>query len=152
MIIIITCLLTRIERLSGHSQPICDPPGAFPAEISFMQRHSPAEAPSSASSSAAAAAAQRPPPAQKASSVSSEARRPSPTGSVASSQSQAVTPSRQLSDGEKLKKCILELVETERTYVKVISTSSRSMRRFADTGATFKPLVSKKKIKILAVI
>ena len=49
----------------------------------------------------------------------SEVRRSSPTGSVASSQSQAVTPNRQLSDGEKLKKCILELVETERTYVKV---------------------------------
>ena len=49
----------------------------------------------------------------------SDIRRSSPTGSIASSQSVAATPSRQLSDGEKLKKCILELVETERTYVKV---------------------------------
>ena len=51
----------------------------------------------------------------------SDIRRSSPTGSIASSQSVAATPSRQLSDGEKLKKCILELVETERTYVKVTS-------------------------------
>lgn len=54
-------------------------------------------------------------------STSSDIRRSSPTGSVASSQSiaaSASTPGRQLSDGEKLKKCILELVETERTYVK----------------------------------
>ena len=52
-------------------------------------------------------------------STSSDFRRSSPTGSIASSQSIALTPNRQLSDGEKLKKCILELVETERTYVKV---------------------------------
>lgn len=44
-----------------------------------------------------------------------ETRKSSPTGSVASS----VTPSRQLTDAEKLRKVILELVETERTYVKV---------------------------------
>lgn len=48
-----------------------------------------------------------------------ETRKSSPTGSVVSSHSQALTPSRQLSDAEKLKKVILELVETERTYVKV---------------------------------
>lgn len=49
-----------------------------------------------------------------------ETRKSSPTGSVASSQSQALlTPSRQLSDAEKLRKVILELVDTERTYVKV---------------------------------
>lgn len=53
-------------------------------------------------------------------STMSDFRRSSPTGSIASSQSIALTPSRQLSDGEKLKKCILELVETERTYVKVV--------------------------------
>ena len=54
-------------------------------------------------------------------SSSSNVRRSSPTGSIASSQSFATsaTPTRQqLTDGEKLKKCILELVETERTYVK----------------------------------
>lgn len=46
-------------------------------------------------------------------------RRGSPTGSVASTQSQSqLTPSRQLSDGERLKKVILELVDTEKTYVK----------------------------------
>lgn len=43
----------------------------------------------------------------------------SPTGSVLSAQSQVLTPSRQLTDAEKLKKVILELVETERTYVTV---------------------------------
>ncbi|PSN39251.1 hypothetical protein C0J52_11022 [Blattella germanica] len=48
-----------------------------------------------------------------------ETRKSSPTGSVASSQSQALlTPSRQLSDAEKLRKVVLELVDTERTYVK----------------------------------
>ncbi|XP_046615462.1 protein still life, isoform SIF type 1 isoform X3 [Neodiprion virginianus] len=47
-----------------------------------------------------------------------ETRKSSPTGSVISSHSQAHTPSRQLSDAEKLKKVILELIETERTYVK----------------------------------
>jgi len=50
-----------------------------------------------------------------------ETRKSSPTGSVVSSHSQALTPSRQLSDAEKLKKVILELIETERTYVKVIT-------------------------------
>jgi hypothetical protein len=49
-----------------------------------------------------------------------ETRKSSPTGSVASSHSQALlTPSRQLSDAEKLRKVVLELVDTERTYVKV---------------------------------
>lgn len=47
-------------------------------------------------------------------------RRSSPTGSIASTQSQSqLTPSRQLSDGERLKKVILELIDTERSYVKV---------------------------------
>lgn len=58
-----------------------------------------------------------------------ETRKSSPTGSVVSSHSQVLTPSRQLSDAEKLKKVILELIETERTYVKVrgapVSGSSR---------------------------
>ncbi|KAK8732084.1 hypothetical protein OTU49_007177 [Cherax quadricarinatus] len=46
-------------------------------------------------------------------------RRSSPTGSITSTQSQSqLTPSRQLSDGERLKKVILELVDTEKTYVK----------------------------------
>ena len=48
-----------------------------------------------------------------------ETRKSSPTGSVLSAHSQVMTPSRQLTDAEKLKKVILELVETERTYVKV---------------------------------
>ena len=59
-------------------------------------------------------------------STMSDFRRSSPTGSIASSQSIALTPNRQLSDGEKLKKCILELVETERTYVKVHFTRNYS--------------------------
>lgn len=46
-----------------------------------------------------------------------ETRKSSPTGSIVSNTSQ--TPSRQLSDGEKLRKVILELIDTERTYVKV---------------------------------
>lgn len=50
-----------------------------------------------------------------------ETRRASPTGSVTSSASNAVmTPSRQLTDAEKLRKVVLELVDTERAYVKVI--------------------------------
>lgn len=49
-----------------------------------------------------------------------ETRKSSPTGSVASSVSNAMlTPSRQLTDAEKLRKVILELVDTERAYVKV---------------------------------
>lgn len=48
-----------------------------------------------------------------------DTRKSSPTGSVLSSHSQVLTPSRQLTDAEKLKKVILELIETERTYVKV---------------------------------
>lgn len=48
-----------------------------------------------------------------------ETRKSSPTGSLLSSHSQMMTPSRQLTDAEKLKKVILELVDTERTYVKV---------------------------------
>lgn len=49
-----------------------------------------------------------------------ETRKSSPTGSVVSTQSQALlTPSRQLTDAEKLRKVILELIDTERTYVKV---------------------------------
>lgn len=49
-----------------------------------------------------------------------ETRKSSPTGSVASSVSNAMlTPSRQLTDAEKLRKVILELADTEKTYVKV---------------------------------
>lgn len=49
-----------------------------------------------------------------------ETRKSSPTGSVVSNTSQTMlTPSRQLTDAEKLRKVILELVDTERSYVKV---------------------------------
>ncbi|XP_063981634.1 protein still life, isoform SIF type 1 isoform X1 [Diachasmimorpha longicaudata] len=47
-----------------------------------------------------------------------DTRKSSPTGSVVSSHSQVLTPSKQLTDAEKLKKVICELIETERTYVK----------------------------------
>lgn len=48
-----------------------------------------------------------------------ETRKSSPTGSVASSMSNVMlTPSRQLTDAEKLRKVILELVDTEKSYVK----------------------------------
>lgn len=54
-----------------------------------------------------------------------ETRKSSPTGSVTSSASNAVlTPSRQLTDAEKLRKVVLELVDTEKAYVKVRKTSS----------------------------
>lgn len=47
-------------------------------------------------------------------------RKSSPTGSITSSASNAhLTPSRHLSDAEKLRKVILELVDTEKAYVKV---------------------------------
>ncbi|KAL1138853.1 hypothetical protein AAG570_008915, partial [Ranatra chinensis] len=46
-----------------------------------------------------------------------ETRKSSPTGSVVSSQA-VLTPSRQLTDAEKLRKVILELIDTERAYVK----------------------------------
>lgn len=50
-----------------------------------------------------------------------ETRKSSPTGSVTSSVSNVMlTPSRQLTDAEKLRKVISELVDTERAYVKVI--------------------------------
>lgn len=53
-----------------------------------------------------------------------ETRRSSPTGSINSSASNAMhTPSRHLSEAEKLRKVVLELVDTERTYVKVCITS-----------------------------
>lgn len=49
-----------------------------------------------------------------------ETRKSSPTGSVVSNTSQTLlTPSRQLTDAEKLRKVILELIDTERSYVKV---------------------------------
>jgi hypothetical protein len=50
-----------------------------------------------------------------------ETRKSSPTGSVTSSAASnaVLTPSRQLTDAEKLRKVILELVDTERAYVKV---------------------------------
>lgn len=52
-----------------------------------------------------------------------ETRKSSPTGSVVSNTSQTLlTPSRQLTDAEKLRKVILELVDTERAYVKVSCT------------------------------
>lgn len=51
-----------------------------------------------------------------------ETRKSSPTGSLVSNTSQTLlTPSRQLTDAEKLRKVVLELVDTERAYVKVIS-------------------------------
>lgn len=46
-----------------------------------------------------------------------ETRRGSPTGSIVSGA--AGTPSRHLSDADKLRKVLLELVDTERAYVKV---------------------------------
>ena len=46
----------------------------------------------------------------------------SPTESEGSVPSQQVTPSRQLTDTEKLRKVITELIDTERTYVKVCSS------------------------------
>lgn len=46
-----------------------------------------------------------------------ETRKSSPTGSVASSMT-GLAPSRQLTNVEKLRKVIMELVDTERTYVK----------------------------------
>ncbi|XP_046664530.1 protein still life, isoform SIF type 1 isoform X6 [Homalodisca vitripennis] len=52
-----------------------------------------------------------------------ETRKSSPTGSVVSTTSQALlTPSRQLTDAEKLRKVILELIDTERTYVKHLNS------------------------------
>eukprot|EP00090_Calanus_glacialis_P043179 TRINITY_DN7639_c0_g1_i2.p1 TRINITY_DN7639_c0_g1~~TRINITY_DN7639_c0_g1_i2.p1 ORF type:complete len:2132 (+),score=281.42 TRINITY_DN7639_c0_g1_i2:95-6490(+) len=50
-----------------------------------------------------------------------ENRKSSPTGSDGSAQSQQLTPSRQLTDAEKMRKVVIELVETERTYVKHLS-------------------------------
>ncbi|KAJ1528617.1 hypothetical protein ONE63_007016 [Megalurothrips usitatus] len=47
-----------------------------------------------------------------------ETRKCSPTGSVISQSQSMLTPGRQLTDAEKLRKVILELVDTERTYVK----------------------------------
>ena len=51
--------------------------------------------------------------------VVEDVRKSSPTESEGSVPSQQVTPSRQLTDTEKLRKVITELIETERTYVKV---------------------------------
>lgn len=48
-----------------------------------------------------------------------------------------LTPSRQLTDAEKLRKVILELVDTERAYVKVIRWFSFCWRRHLD-GVYFK--------------
>lgn len=60
-----------------------------------------------------------------------ETRRSSPTGSVTSSASNAVlTPSRQLTDAEKLRKVILELVDTERAYVKVSAREQSTSSAF----------------------
>ncbi|XP_037081039.1 protein still life, isoform SIF type 1-like isoform X2 [Pollicipes pollicipes] len=49
-------------------------------------------------------------------------RGPSPTSSIASSQSQTMTPSRHLSDADKLRKVLTELIDTERTYVKHLNS------------------------------
>ena len=51
--------------------------------------------------------------------VVEDGRKSSPTESEGSVPSQQVTPSRQLTDTEQLRKVITELIETERTYVKV---------------------------------
>ena len=51
--------------------------------------------------------------------ASCDQRKSSPVESEGSAASQQVTPSRQLTDTEKLRKVITELIETERTYVKV---------------------------------
>ena len=94
-----------------------DPPAAFPVPAEMVVHR---QVSADAMTSNVLGAINRPRMSERSStSTSSDVRRSSPTGSVASSQSQIVTPSRQLSDGEKLKKCISELVETERTYVKV---------------------------------
>uniref|UniRef100_A0A146LMI1 Protein still life, isoforms C/SIF type 2 n=2 Tax=Lygus hesperus TaxID=30085 RepID=A0A146LMI1_LYGHE len=50
-----------------------------------------------------------------------ETRKSSPTGSVVSG-SAGLTPSRQLTDAEKIRKVVLELIETERTYVKHLNS------------------------------
>ena len=56
-----------------------------------------------------------------------EGRKSSPTESEGSVPSQQVTPSRQLTDTEKLRKVITELIETERTYVKVCISLQSSL-------------------------
>ena len=61
--------------------------------------------------------------------VVEDGRKASPTESEGSVPSQQVTPSRQLTDTEKLRKVITELIETERTYVKVC-ISPRFAKRF----------------------
>lgn len=67
-----------------------------------------------------------------------ETRKSSPTGSVTSSASNAVlTPSRQLTDAEKLRKVILELVDTERAYVKVNNLMTNLKLNFDDTIICF---------------
>jgi len=48
-------------------------------------------------------------------------RAPSPTESLESANSHLMTPSRVLSDADKMRKVILELVETEQTYVENLS-------------------------------
>lgn len=47
------------------------------------------------------------------------------TSNNSNPQTAVSTPNRQLSDSEKLRKVIMELVDTERTYVKVISCVDR---------------------------
>ncbi|KAE8751517.1 hypothetical protein FOCC_FOCC001764 [Frankliniella occidentalis] len=51
-----------------------------------------------------------------------ETRKCSPTGSVTSQSQAMLTPGRQLTDAEKLRKVLLELVDTERTYVKHLNS------------------------------
>ncbi|XP_045027574.1 protein still life, isoforms C/SIF type 2 isoform X7 [Daphnia magna] len=105
-------LIVPAPTWHGQSAQTVDSPGAFPTELPPIQQNksSPADV---------TGPVLRPRMSERSStSTTSDFRRSSPTGSIASSQSIALTPNRQLSDGEKLKKCILELVETERTYVK----------------------------------
>ncbi|KAI9558969.1 hypothetical protein GHT06_015758 [Daphnia sinensis] len=105
-------LIVPAPTWHGQSAQTVDSPGAFPTELPPIQQNksSPADV---------VGPVLRPRMSERSStSTTSDFRRSSPTGSIASSQSIALTPNRQLSDGEKLKKCILELVETERTYVK----------------------------------
>ncbi|XP_059351584.1 protein still life, isoform SIF type 1-like isoform X3 [Daphnia carinata] len=109
---VLSNLIVPAPSWHGQSAQTVDSPGAFPTELPPIQQHksSPADV---------VGPVLRPRMSERSStSTTSDFRRSSPTGSIASSQSIALTPNRQLSDGEKLKKCILELVETERTYVK----------------------------------
>lgn len=76
-----------------------------------------------------------------------ETRKSSPTGSVVSNTSQTLmTPSRQLTDSEKLRKVVLELVDTERAYVKVKTQTNnptisiKSKKKLLDFYSSFAAL------------